>query len=59
MSYNHQAAADGGVDHPEDVAQHVERRDQAELHSVVDHHVDEQDVARVLVEEAGIREDRR
>lgn len=47
------------MDHPEDVAQHVERRDQAELQSVVDHHVDEQDVARVLVEEAGIREDRR
>lgn len=45
------------MDHPEDVAEHVERRDQAELQSVIHHHVDEHDVARVLVEEAGIRED--
>lgn len=43
------------MDHPEDVAEHVERRDQAELHGIVDHHVDEHDVARVLVEHAGIR----
>lgn len=47
----HQDAAGGGVDPPEDVADHVERRDQAELQSVVDHHGDEQDVARVLVKQ--------
>lgn len=39
------------MDPPEDVADHVERRDQAELQSVVDHHGDEQDVARVLVKQ--------
>lgn len=44
------------MDHPEDVAEHVERRDQAELQSVVDHHGDEHDVARVLVELAGSRD---
>lgn len=44
------------MDHPEDVAEHVERRHQAELQRVVDHHVDEHDVARVLVEQAGSRD---
>lgn len=54
----HQAAADGGVDLPEDVADHVERRDQAELQGVVDHHADEHDVPRVLVEQARARDER-
>lgn len=53
MSGTHQAAADGGVDLPEDVADHVERRDQAELQRVVHHHADEHDVPRVLVEQTG------
>lgn len=53
MSGTHQAAADGGVDLPEDVADHVERRDEAELQCVVHHHVDEHDVPRVLVEQTG------
>lgn len=48
----YQEAADGGVDLPEDVTDHVERRDQGQLEGVVYHHVDEHDVARVLVEDA-------
>lgn len=54
-SWDHQAAADGGVDPPQGVVQHVERHHQAELQSVADHHGDEHDVARVLVEQPGIR----
>lgn len=46
------------MDHPEDVAEHVERRHQAELQGVVDHHADEHDVARVLVEQAASRDGR-
>lgn len=49
----HQAAADGGVDLPEDVTDHVQGGDEAELQGVVDHHVDEHDVPRVLIEQSG------
>lgn len=51
MTY--QKAAHRGVDLPEDVADHVESCHQAELQSIVDHHVDEHDVAGVLIEETG------
>lgn len=47
------------MDLPEDVADHVKRRHQAELQGVIDHHVDEEDVARVLVEKAGVRNKQR
>lgn len=55
MSY--QKAADGGVYLPEDVADHVQSRDEAELQSVVDHHADEHDVPRVLIEEARVKDE--
>ena len=54
MTY--QKAADGGVDLPEDVADHVESCNKAELQSVVDHHVDEHDVPRILIEETRVRD---
>lgn len=54
MSY--QEAADGGVDLPEDVADHVQSRDEAELQSVVDHHGDEHDVPRVLIEDTRVKD---
>lgn len=54
MTY--QKAADRGVDLPEDVADHVQSCNKAELQSVVDHHVDEHDVPRVLIEETGVKD---
>lgn len=45
------------MDLPEDVADHVEGGDEAELQGVVDHHADEQDVARVLVKQAADEDD--
>lgn len=44
------------MDLPEDVADHIEGCDEAELQSVVDHHADEHDVPGVLIEATGIRE---
>lgn len=55
MTY--QKAADRGVDLPEDVADHVESCNEGELQSIVDHHADEHDVSRVLIEEARVRSD--
>lgn len=46
------------MDLPEDVADHVERCDEAELQRVVDHHADEHDVPRVLVEQTGVTDKR-
>ena len=50
---SYQDAADAGVDLSEDVAHHVQGGHQAELHGVVHHHADKHDVARVLVENPG------
>lgn len=56
VTLTYEKTADRSVDLLENVADHIESSYKAELQGIVDHHADEHDVPRVLVEETRVKQ---